>query len=229
MRRWRYFVFIVLVLSLSVRGLTATQPISVRVMDMTETTGVAGVVLLISSVESPKARAYVTDPDGRVFVGQINGTICMVTALDPAGHFYDRTTEFDCHTSAITFILRLRPIIDRIDISDHAKLKIAIYGPDRKLLPKQSILFRPSIMTLETAGAFLETTDADGMIDAQLSPGEYTLATLIEGQPYETALLVTTRKQRCPRASHNCVSIKTAAQIAQPIAVHLGSAEDTLR
>jgi hypothetical protein len=123
--------------------------------------------------------------------------------------------------------LSVRPIIDKVDVSDSVKLKIVIYGGDGKVLPKQSILLRPSEMTLETTRLSLYATDENGILDAQLPAGEYTLATLVEGNPFEVALLVAAKEEKCPRTSLNCVSLSAGSHIANPLIVRLVSSADT--
>jgi len=224
MKRLRFCLLVVSFLSLNTIGLTATQPILIHVLDATGTEGVPGVVVLVSSVQSHKVRAYITDAEGDVFGVAPDGTFCTITALDPAGLFYGKTTESNCQSSPVTLILAVRPIIDKVYVSDSVRLKIVIHGADGKVLPKQSILLRPSAMTLETARLSLYATDENGILDAQLSAGEYTLATLVEGKPFEVAFLVAA-KEKCPKTSLNCVSLRAGSHIANPLIVRLVSAD----
>jgi hypothetical protein len=221
MRQLRFVVIVIVLLFLGIPGLTATEGILVRVLNMTLIEGVPGVVLLVRSDQSRKYQAYVTDSNGSVIVQPLSGNICTVTSFDPSRLFYNKTTEFDCHSSPVMLVLPVRPVIERVSLSGSVKLRIAIYGPGGKLLPKQNILLRPSIVTFEIPHVFLITTDTTGSIDTQLSPGDYTLATLINGKPYEAALLVTAKGQKCPKTSQICVSLSTPSNAAKSIDVHL--------
>lgn len=84
MRQLRYLMYLLLLMPLSATSLSAQQAIQVRVLDPSETEGLAGIVILVRSPQSVLVQAYVTDSEGRAVVKPVNGDICMVTAIDPS-------------------------------------------------------------------------------------------------------------------------------------------------
>jgi hypothetical protein len=207
MRPLRFLASTVLFLIVMIQEITAAQTVLVRVFDPTGAEGLKGIVLVVRPDQSHEAQAYVTGSDGRAYIQYLDGHICTVTAIDPAGLFLDKTTEFNCRDSPVTIELDVRPILDTVSTSYNVGLKIRINGPDGKPLPSENILIRPAAMSLDPVWTFLETTDSSGLIDTRFSPGEYVIAAIIHGDTYEASLVVTATNQKCPDPARNCISV----------------------
>ena len=185
-------------------GRSQSPTVPVQVINATQIEGIPGVVLLVNSGDSHKFRAFITDADGRASLPNLGCDICTITALDPAGYFFSRTTEFGQQSSKITLVLDAQPIIDTVGEPGAIAVGIKVYGPNKNIFPNHHIAVRPTRMTAETNWIYRGTTDQGGLIKAEFRAGDYTVAALIEGAPYEARVRVT-----------------KAADEKHPITVHL--------
>lgn len=217
-RRLLRHAFTAWIMSASLIGCVANAATLVRVIDGTGVEGIGGVVLLVNPGDQRKSQVFLTNADGHAYLPHLNCEICTITALDPRGVFFNKTTEFSGQSSSVTLTLQLRPVIDTVGCPHCIWVNIAVHGPADEPLLHQSILVRPSEMRLNSNGLYTETTDSKGQIKVQLTPGEYTVATLLEGKAWEAPLRVASESKR-----------RNAKQGAEPIAVRLSAASPTPR
>lgn len=173
-------------------GWAQTGTTVVRVLDQTEVEEIPGIILLVnpggSSVDN---RAFITDAEGRATIPHFKCDICTITALDPTGSFFSKTTEFNGQSSSVTLILDVQPIIDRVSTPGAVLVTVAVYGPGGGILPNQRVMVRPNVMKLDANWSFQQTTESKGLISCQLAPGEYTVATIIGNIPWEGTIRIT--------------------------------------
>lgn len=158
-----------------------------RVLDTTKVEGIAGVVLLVNSGGSHNSRAFITNSDGWV---SLPCDLCTVTALDPTGLFFSKTTEFDSRSSSIILTLQIRPNVDTVGNPGARNAAVAVYGGSGERLRNQPVIVRPTVMTFENNWSYRGSTDSRGVVSAQLRPGQYVVATLIAGRPWEAPLRI---------------------------------------
>jgi hypothetical protein len=190
----------------------------VRVLDVTEVEGVAGVVLIVNPGSALRSRAFITDAGGQASVPHPNCSICTITALDPTGSFFDKTVEFDGRSKSIRLILRLRPVIDRVFDPGAIRVKVAVYGPSGEPLPNQSIVVRPAVMTLDANWFIPGATDPNGLVTIELPPGEYTVATLLGEKPWEAPLRIAESNSKCAKKAQKCIDSSLRASPPQQTA-----------
>jgi hypothetical protein len=213
------------IVSTSIVTMAENTATLVRVLDVTESQGDAGVVLLVNPDRALNSRAFITDADGRASVPHLNCSICTITAMDPTGSFFDKTTEFDSRSKSVTIILQLRPVIDRVFDPGAIEVSVRVDGPSGEPLPKQQVVFRPTVMTLDANWFFKVTTDPNGMAAAQLPPGEYTVATFLGGKPWEAPFRVAEGNSKCAEKVRKCIdSSLGVSPPKQHIAVQLSAA-----
>jgi len=179
------------------------------VQDKTQIGGIAGIVLLVSQGNTHKFQAFITDPNGQASIDHLDCDICTITAIDPRGSFFSRTIEFDRHSSPITVILELRPIIDRIGYPGTILAKIKIYGPTGEPLSNQQVVIRPAVTILDSNidsnWIYAETTDSNGQVSAELLPGEFVVAAILGEEPWEAAFHIEKSKVKCRAKARNCI------------------------
>jgi hypothetical protein len=210
----------------SIIGWAENSATVVRVLDETEVEGLAGIVLLVNPGNMDDSQVFVTDVHGLVSVPHQNCRICTITALDPRGLFFGKTTEFDSRSLSITLILEVQPNIERFWTPGSIQVSVAVYGPNGELLPNQIVAVRPRVMTLDTNRdanrIYQSTTDSNGLVSAKLLPGDYTIATLIGGKPWEAPLLITASKSKCTAKKQKYIDSSPGnSHTNQLIAVHL--------
>ncbi len=181
------------IVSIATAGWSQSPPTLVRVLDPTGVEGIPGVVLLFNPGDSHHSLAFITDAKGRVSLPHLSCDICTVTALDPTGLFFSKTSEFDGRSASVMLILQVRPVIDVAGNPGAMDVKIKVYGPNGEPLSNQRVIVRPVVMTLEANWAYRETTDSMGLVSAQLRPGRYAVATLIGENSWEASVEITER------------------------------------
>lgn len=162
------------------------------VVSVVDATGEAipNVVLWVTP-ESPQAsQAFITNLHGAAHLPNFNCKVCLITALDPKGLFDRKTSEFSGNTSSLTLTLQVKPIIDSVDLSPAKATQIKIEGSKGLPLHNQTIVIRQQTPTLQGRWAWWLSTNASGIAQARISPGNYVLATVIRGKPQESMLKI---------------------------------------
>jgi hypothetical protein len=201
----------------------------VRVQDVTGVEGIAGVVLLVNPGGVHNSKVFITDTHGLASVPRFDCSICIITAMDPRGSFFDKTTEFDGQSSSLTMILEIRPTIDKFWTPGSLQVNVILFGPSGDPLPNQDVVIRPAVMMLDTNpdtnGFHTETTDPKGLVIAELLPGKYVIATLIGGKPWEAPLRIAASKSKCPAKTQKCIdSEPRGGSPKRYLAAHLSAA-----
>jgi hypothetical protein len=188
------------IVSASILGWAENSPIVVRVLTTNKNEGIDGVVLLLNPGNTNKSKVFITDKNGVAYISGFNCSTCTVTAIDPRGMFFSATTEFDRRSSTITLIMEVRPIVDKVGEPGAMETEITIQDSGGIPLPKQDVIVRPREMTLtrESNWFYTDTTDSKGKIRAKLTPGEYTIARLVNGEVWEASFsVIVQRSKRC--------------------------------
>jgi len=168
-----------------------------------------GIVLLVNPGSILDSKAFITDVKGQASIPHMDCKICTISAFDTRHLFYDKTSEFDGRSTSVTLLLRIRPVIDRIGIPGSIQANLVVYGPSGVPLQNQNVVVRPTMIVLGTdadyKGVIDVTTDSKGLIIVALVPGEYVVATIIDGKPWETAFEVYKSKIKCRAKSRSCI------------------------
>jgi hypothetical protein len=184
--------------------------------------------LVVNPGDAVKSQAFVTDSEGRASVPRLSCGVCTITAQDPRGLFSSKTTEFDGQSSSVTLTLQVRPIVDTVGQPGSKTANVVVYGPAGSPLPRQRIVVRPRVMTLEQNWLYMLTTDSEGCITARLLPGEYDVAALLGDQAWEAPLGVT-QTRRSGRSRERLDSPLAAPCSKGAIVIHLSMANTTSR
>lgn len=184
-RQLRLLICLLLVSGCLSAGGVEKPAISVRVLNPSGVEGIAGAVLLVNPGRSDKSIAAVTDKDGNASLPSLDCEICTMTVADPKGLFDSRTTEFHGGSSSVTLTLPLKPIIDVVHKPGSISCRLLVLGPDGTRLSNRELVIRPNELTLQVNWVSEVLSDTSGIVTAQLMPGEYTLATLIDEKPFQ--------------------------------------------
>jgi hypothetical protein len=145
--------------------------------------------------------------------------------MDPRGLFFTRTTEFDGRSLSLKLVVEVRPVVDTIFVPGAVKVNMVVYGSGGEPLPNQSVLLRPTLVTLEANWTRLITTNSKGMISPELLPGEYTVAGTLAGKVWEAPIRV--EQSKCAKKLKKCTdSTRSTSGPSQIIAAHLSAVNE---
>lgn len=194
-------------LAVILKGSSLGAETVVRVVDPGGT-GIADVVLLVNPGASYKSVALVTDAHGKATVPNLGCKVCLVTAMDPRMGFSDKTTEFQAGARSLTMVLGIRPVIDAVPLGT-MKVRIKVQGTDGMPLRHQTVVFRDAVGSMRNNCFYTLSTDSKGMITRWISPGDYVLASLVDGKFLEAPLHFETKIQReCSERAGDCLIAK---------------------
>jgi hypothetical protein len=213
-------------LSISLAGRGQTAGTLIRVLSQNGIDGIAGVLLVVNSGNSHGSQAFVTDSDGNAHIPHMDCSICIVTAIDPRGLFFDRTTEFDGQRKLVALTLKVRPLVERVCSPGSLQVNVTVYGPDGEPFSNQTIAIRPAIMTFDKSWYYIDITSSKGLTSAELVPGGYIVAALIAGKPWEGSFQVGANKQDSAGNPARCLdAADKAAHRTRIIKVRLSEAD----
>ena len=194
------------------------EPTVVRVLDASGTP-YADAVVLVNPGWQGDSVALVTDQRGRATLPKLGCKVCVVTAVDPRRMFFDKTTEFEEGVPAVTLTLRVRPVVDVMFDPGAIKVDVRVKDPDGMAIAERPVVVRKRVGTMEDNTFSVDTTDRQGRISLKLRPGEYVLASLVNGRFMEAPLNV------APAVTRKCSEVESDCYIANvvrnPLPVHL--------
>jgi len=172
--------------------------IAVNVYVGDESEGVEGIVLLVNSGRANESSVSITDEEGKAYLPALNCNTCIITALDPRGLFYAKTTEFGGRTKSVVIFMQIRPVINKVGDPGAMWVDIIVHDPTGTPLAKQNVIVRPRdvTLTLESNWFYTDTTDSKGRIRAKLLPGEYIVARLTNGEVMEASFSVKVKQSK---------------------------------
>lgn len=204
------------------------MPAVVRVLDPS-TAPMAGVVLLVNPGRPLDSLALITDSRGYATLPDLDCKACVITAMDPRRLFFSTTTEFEGEARSVTLVLPVRPVVNILFLPGSIRATVQVNGPDGRPLPGQAVLVRPKVEAMEDNWFYVDTTDHKGRVSIKLRPGEYVLASLVNGKFLEAPLnLALNVKQECSERQVRCL-IADAPRAAPkvPLVVSLTAPNDS--
>jgi len=221
MRRTHLLLSSLLALVMSGGAVSGARPggsTVVRVLDMSGAP-YAGVVVLVNPGWQGDSIALVTDQNGTATLPKLGCKVCVVTAIDPRRMFLDKTTEFEGGTPSVTLALHPRPVIDVMFDPEAVKVDVQVKAPDGKALAEQDVVLRKKVGTIEDNAFSILKTNRKGRISLKLRPGDYVLASFVNGRFLEAPLnLAPTVKRRCSEAESDCY---IANVVRNPLPAHI--------
>ena len=219
----RFHLLLFSLAALAMSGVVASGgrpggPTVVRVLDSSGAP-YADAVVLVNPGWHGDSIALVTDRGGRATLPKLDCKVCVVTAMDPRRLFFDKTTEFESGAPSVTMTLRVRPVIDIMFDPKAIKADVQVKAPDGKAIAEQAVVVRKSVGTMADNTFSVGTTDRKGRISLKLRPGEYVLASLVNGRFLEAPLnLASAVKRKCSEAESDCY---IANVVRNPLPAHL--------
>jgi hypothetical protein len=177
----------------------------IRVLAANGVEGIAGIVLLVNPGDTLKSQAFVTNTRGEAITRNLHCDICTVSAFDPQGLFFNRTTEFSSSRPSFSFVLHLRPVIDRFFDPQAVSIKLAIRDSKSDPLTQHDVAVRPTLTTLEDNRFAVQRTDAKGHLNVQLRTGEYTVAALNGETATEARFEIVNSGKKCSGGTVACI------------------------
>ena len=177
----------------------------VRIVNATGVEGIPGIILLVNPGRALNSQALITDEQGTVVVPNLKCEICIISALDPRGLFFSRTTEFSGQSPSLTIVLEARPIIDTIGDPSSILLEFAVRNPEGESLPEHKVTIRPALVTVEDNWFDLLTTDSRGHVKVRLRQGEYAIGALVERRAMEAKFRMITGNDKCGESEVRCI------------------------
>lgn len=222
MDRIRLLPFLLAALTMSGAAASGGHPVRSTVVRVLDPSGApyADAVVLVNPGHTAHSIALVTDRSGTVTLPRLECKVCLVTAIDPRRLFFDKTTEFESGTASVALTLPgVRPIVDTVTDLAAIHLSVQVKGADGTPLAKQAIVVRKRVGTMEDNTFTVVTTDLEGQISLKLRPGEYVLASLVNGRFLEAPLnLAPAVKRKCSEAESDCY---IANVVRNPLPAHL--------
>jgi hypothetical protein len=221
MRRIRLLIFSLAALAIPGVAVSGGRPVAstvVRVLDQSGTP-YADAVVLVNPGWHGDSIALVTDQSGRATLPKLDCNVCVVTAMDPRRMFFDKTTEFEAGAPSVTLTLHVRPVVDVMFDPRAIKVDVQVKAPDGIAIAERPVVVRKKVGTMEDNTFSLDTTDRKGRLSLKLRPGEYVLASLVNGRFLEAPLNV------APAVKRKCSEVEADCYIANvrhnPLPVHL--------
>lgn len=185
----------------------------------------ADAVLLVNPGQVAHSIALVTDRSGTATLPRLNCRVCVVTAMDPRRLFFDKTTEVESGTPSVTLALPgVRPVVDVMFDPKAMRVSVQVKGAAGAALVKQAVVVRRKVGTVEDNTFSVGTTDSKGWLSLKLRPGQYVLASLVNGKFLEAPLnLAPAVKRKCSEveadcyianARHNPLPVRLAVKLA---------------
>ncbi|MGH9716215.1 MAG: hypothetical protein ACRD4R_05730 [Candidatus Acidiferrales bacterium] len=222
MSRARILYFSLAVLATSAAVVSGGPPGGSTVIRVTDPSGApyADAVLLVNPGQPAYSIALVTDRSGTATLPRLNCKVCVVTAMDPRRLFFDKTTEFEGGAPSVTVTLPgVRPIQDIVSEPGAIKVSVQVKGPDGMALADRAVVIRKSVGTMEDNTFGVGSTDRKGRIVLERRPGEYVLASLVNGRFLEATLnLAPAVKRKCSDEESDCY---IANVVRNPLPTHL--------
>jgi hypothetical protein len=218
------FTVVIWIISTSIIGWAESPVTVVRVLDASQVEGIAGAVVLINLGSPQDSKAFAADKNGIAYISDLNCSTCVITAIDPRGLFFSKTTEFDRQSSSVTLILQLRPVIDKLGEPGAIFVNIAIHDQSGAAMVNRDIVVRPREMTLtpESNRFYKFTTDSKGQNKARLIPGDYSVAMLVDGKVLEApSSIAVERSRRCADVEKKRLRAGGSDALKKSIAVQL--------
>ena len=197
---------------------------AVKVLDATGVEGIAGVILLVNPGNTQKSRAFITNAQGEAITHDLQCEICTISAIDPRGFFDSRTTEFSSSSSSFSLVLRLRPLIDMVGDPKAVSVDLLIKDSKGQPLTQQSVVIRPTVVTLENNRISVQNTGPAGHVNVQLRSGDYTVGVLNGNSVSEARFKIATAKEQCSNGTATCiVASPQSSHRMKPISLQLSS------
>ncbi len=204
------------------QAVPAQQPlIRVRVTDVSLIEGLAGIVLLVNPGPLYKSQAFVTDSSGVALIPRPDCEVCTISAIDPRKLFEEKTTEFSKSTSSLEMAMRVLPLIDQICLPGTISVHISIIGSDGSPYANHPVILRPSVIDLGESSFWPWITAPDGLLNAGLVSGCYTIAGLQAGKPLEAQFCLSEKKSKGSIQRRGTRLSICATAPPTPVAVHL--------
>jgi hypothetical protein len=179
----------------------------------------AGVVVLVNPGWQGDSVALVTGRSGTATLPKLDCKVCVVTAIDPRRMFLDKTTEFEGGTPSVTLALRRRPVIDVVLDPKAVKVDVQVNAPDGRALADRPVVLRKKVGTIKDNAFSVVNTDRKGQISFNLRPGDYVLASLVNGRFLEAPLnLAPAVRRKCSDVESDCYIANVARN---PLPAHL--------
>ncbi len=197
------------------------HPAGVTVVRVLDPSGApyADAVLLVNPGQVTRSVALVTDQSGTAILPRLWCKVCVVTAIDPRRLFFDKTTEFKSGTPSVSVTLAVRPVIDIVADLAAIKVSVQVKEPNGFALAGRPVVVRKRVGTMEDNTFSVWNTDRKGRINLKLRPGEYVLASLVDGRFLEAPLNIAPAvKRRCSGEESDCY---IANAIHNPLPAHL--------
>ncbi len=113
----------------------------------------------------------------------------------------------------------VRPVIDIVADLAAIKVSVQVKEPNGFALAERPVIVRKRVGTMEDSTFSVGTTDRKGRINLKLRPGEYVLASLVDGRFLEAPLhLAPAVKRRCSGEESDCY---IANAVRNPLPAHL--------
>lgn len=205
-------------LGVAASGGTAGGSTVIRVLDPSGEP-YADAVVLVNPGHPTDSIALVTDSGGKATLPRPDCKVCVVTAIDPRRLFFDKTTEFEGGTSSVTLTLRIRPVVDVMFDPTAMKVDVQVKAPDGKAIVEQPVVVRKKVGTMADNTFGVVSTDRQGRITLKLRPGQYVLASLVNGKFLEAPLnLAPDVRRKCSDVESDCY---IANVVRNPLPAHI--------
>ena len=195
----------------------------ITVRDASGVEGISGVVLLVNPGDSRKSQAVVTNAQGETTVHDLQCQICTISAFDPRGLFLSRTTEFSSSSSSVSLLMQLRPLIEVVGDPNAVSIELVINDPKGQQLVKQSVVIRPTVLTLENNRLSVQETDSKGWVNVHLRAGDYTVGALDDNTVWEGRFVIANTKEQCSSIASCIVTSPAASRRLKPIRLRLSA------
>ncbi len=208
---------------------SAPRPSTVVRVEDASGAPLADAVVLVNPGEQYRSLALVTNRGGEATVSDLDCKPCVVTAMDPRHLFASKTTEFESGTPVVSLLLSVRPIIDRVRNLSAVKVTLKITGIGGTPLRDAEIVLRDGLMTMDDNNFMMLKSNQKGLVTAELSPGEYVIATRVAGRFLEATFQINPAARRhCSEEMTKClISSARRTPPGMLIAVHFSERENS--
>lgn len=194
----------------------------IRVLNASGVEGIAGVVLLVNPGDARKSVALVTNVQGEAITHDLQCEICTISAFDPRGLFASRTTEFSSSSTSVILVMQIRPLIETVGDPKAVSIELVINDSKGEPLVQQSVVIRPTVVTLENNWVSVQKTDSTGHVNARLRAGDYAVGVLNGDTASDIRFEIAPAKKLCSSGEATCiVATPRSSQHMKPVNLQL--------